>query len=165
MRLLNPLLTRELAQLASEHVLTMAFELTMPLAPVPYRVVNYDQPITFAGLEFLAFPIAVDALEDATSAAVVHLRLTAANVDQAIPSLCENYWTNDALWMLRVWQLDVRQPDLTSFDAADVFAVMSVTTNVFTATFDIMAEGLTLATLIPKRRYTVSNGYPFIPRR
>jgi len=165
MRLFDPIFTREKNQLASTHVLTMAFELEMPLAPVPYRVVNYDQPIILGGLEFLPFPIAVDALEDVTSADLVHLRLTGANVDQSIQSLCENYWQNDPPWTLRVWQIDAAQPGLTPFDTADVFTVMSVNTDVFIATFDVLAEGLTLSTLIPKRRYSVSNGFPFVPRR
>ncbi len=165
MRLLNPVLVRELNQLESTHVLTMCFELEMPLAPLPYRVVNYDQDITFSGLDFLAFPLAVDALEDATSAALVHLRVTACNVDQQIQSLCENYWHNDTPWTLRIWEIDATYPDLTPYDAANIFTVMSVTTDLFVATFDLLAEGLTLSSVVPKRRYTVSNGYPYIPRR
>jgi hypothetical protein len=164
-RVLSPLFVVEKNALASDHVITMAFELTMPLAPVPYRVINYDQEVIFHGLSFPPFPIQVDSLEDATSASLVHLRITGANVDQAIQSLLENYWASDPPWTIRVWQLDVMQPDVTPFDTSDVFSVMNVVTDMMVATFDVIAEGLTLTILAPRRRYTTSSGFTNLPRR
>lgn len=167
MRILHPILTREINQLSSSHVWTMAFELTIQGGPVPYRVVNYDQPITFHSMVFLPMAIAIDSLEEATSASLVQLRATIENVSQELQSLLENYWASvpDPFWQVTIWQVDATNPDLTPFTSGEVFSVMNVPTDLITATPDMMVEGLTLSRVVPRRRYTTSSGFEFIPRR
>ena len=164
-RLLSFTLTQEKNKLASEHVFTMLFELSIVGVPVPFRLASYDQDITFHGLSFLRFPLDVDSLEDATSASLVHLRVTAQNVDQQLSALLENYWRDDPDWRVTVWQIDARQPDETPQSSGEVFTVQQVVTDLVTAVLDLVAEGYTLTQTIPGRRYTTSGGFPAIPRR
>lgn len=167
MRILNPILRREINQLASDHVWTMALELTIAGAPVPFRVVNYDQDIVMNGLSFLRFPFAVDSLEEATSASLVNIRVTPQNVTQDMSSLLENYWASvaDPDWSVIIWAIDATNPNLTAFGSGELFTVSSVATDLVSAVFDMIAEGLTLSATVPKRRFTTSGGFAFIPRR
>lgn len=163
-RLLSPSMLREKNQLASSHVISMLFELIIPGAPVPYRLAHSDHDIVFHGLTYLAFPVTLDSLEDANSLTLTRLRITAGNVDRGFQSLLERYWADDP-WVATIWQVDLAQPDETPFGAGEVFTVMQVATDFIGAVFDVQAEGLSLAGTMPKRRYTSSSGYPFIPRR
>ena len=164
-RLLSSALAREKNKLASDHVWTMIFELRIVGSPVFFRLANYDQDITFHGFPFLRFPCDVDSLEEATSASLVHLRLTAQNVDQQIISLLENYWRQDPDWTVTIWQIDALQPNETPYGSGEVFAVQQVVTDMVVAVFDLLAEGYTLTLTIPGRRYTSTGGFPLIPRR
>ena len=164
-RLLSPSMLHEKNQLASGHVVSMLFELVIPGAPVPYRLAHADQDIVFHGLTYLAFPVTLDSLEDASSLTLTRLRITAANVDRGFQSLLERYWSPDTVWVATIWQVDLTQPDETPFGAGEVFTVMQVTTDFVSAVFDVQAEGLSLAGTMPKRRFTSSSGFPFIPRR
>lgn len=164
-RLLSAALAREKNLLASDHVMSMLFEVTIAGAPGPLRLANYDQDIVFHGLPFLRFPVDVDLLEEASAASLVHLRLTAANVDQQIQSLLESYWRQDPDWTVVIWMIDCAQPDQTDRGAGEVFAVQSVTTDLVTCVFDVVAEGLTLTKTVPGRRFTTSGGFPSVPRR
>lgn len=167
MRILNPILAREVNQLASDHVWTMILELDITGGPAPFRVANYDQDIVFHGLNFLAFPFSVDSLEEATSASLVNIRVTPENVTQDIQSLLENYWASvaDPEWAVILWQVDAVQPDLVPFGSGELFTVSNVPTDLVTATFDMIAEGLTLSRTVPRRRFTTSSGFLYIPRR
>jgi hypothetical protein len=164
-KLLSFELAREKNKLASSSVWTMLFELTIPGAPAPFRVVNYDQAINFHNQIFLPMPVEVESLEEASSASLVHLRITIENVTQQIIALLELYWHTQPRWLVRIWQIDARQPLLTPLASSEDFVIMQAKTNFMTTTFDVMAEGLTLTKTIPIRRYTVSNGFPQIPRR
>lgn len=164
-RIYSAALAQELARVASDHVMTVAMQVDIPGALVPYRIVNYDQDVTFHGFPFLRFPLDLDILEEATSDALVHIRVTAANVDQSISSLLENYWGVDPNWQVTLWQIDVQQPDETPFGSGAVLVVDSVDTDFLVATFDLVAEGYTLGTLLPKRRYNSTSGFENLPRR
>jgi hypothetical protein len=166
-RLLNPALAVEKNRLESDHVWTWAFLVTISGAPAPFRLVNYDQNIVFHGFTYERFPVSVDSLEDATTAALVNIRVTAANVDQAFQSLLENYWAQaaDPDWRVTIFEIDAVQPDLTPFGSGQIFTVLSVTTDLIVATMDLQAEGITLTSLVPRRRYTASSGFKSIPRR
>ena len=167
MRILNPFLVREVHQLESIHAITMAMQVDITGAAVPFRIVNYDQTLVFHGLSFLPFPVEVESLEEATSASLVNLRVTAQNVTQEMSSLLENYWAaiTDPHWSVTIWTIDAMNPDFTPLAAGEVFTVSSVATDLVTASFDLIAEGYTLARSVPGRRYTTSGGYPNIPRR
>ena len=167
MRVLHPAFQREVNQLESTHAIVMAFQVDIAGAPVPFRLVNYDQHIVFHGLEFLPFPVSVESLEEATSAALVTLRVTAQNVTQEMQSLMENYWAPmlNPVWTVTIWQMDAANPDAVPFSAGEVFTVSSVTTDLITAVFELIAEGLTLNRTVPRRRFTTSSGFPSIPRR
>jgi hypothetical protein len=164
-RLLSAALTREKNQLASDHVITMLGQLDIVGGPVPYRLVNYDQDILFHGIVYHQAAFDVDALEDATSIALVRLRISFGNVDQAFSALLETYWGPDTPWQVTIWQIDTRQPDETPFQAGEVFQVAQVNTDFVSAVVEVIAAGFTLGGTMPKRRYTASGGYPFIPRR
>jgi hypothetical protein len=166
-RIINAALTNELNRLESDHVITMAAQIDITGAPTIYRLVNYDQDITFHGLLFIKASFDVDSLEEATSASLVHVRVTIGNVDREMQSLLENYWASvaDPLWMITTWMIDATQPDLTPFGAGEVYSVMNIPTDLVTAEPDMIVEGLTLSRVVPRRRYTTSGGYPNIPRR
>lgn len=164
-RILSPQFALEKNRLASDHVITMLFQVDIAGAPVPYRLVNYDQDVAFHGINFMRFPVSVDALEDPTSMALVRLRITVGNVDRAFMSLLENYWGPDTPWNVTIWQIDTQQPDVTPFGAGEVFQIAQVTTEFVSAVVDVIAEGFTLSGTMPKRRYSTSGGFPFIPRR
>ncbi len=164
-RIMSPQFVREKNQVASDHVLTFLFQVDITGAPAPYRLANYDQDILFHGIPFQRFPVAVDALEDATSQSLVRLRITVGNVNQAFIALLERYWGPNAPWSVTIWQIDTRQPDETPFTAGEVFQVAQVSTDFLGAVVEVNAEGLTLTGTIPKRRYTSSSGFQYIPRR
>lgn len=164
-RVFSAALARELTQISSTHVITALFELIMAGAPGPIRFANYDQDIVFHGLLFLAFPVDVDSLEDGNAASLTHLQVHTANVDQQVQSLLENYWTTDPEWTVTLWVIDAMQPDETPYEEGADYTVMGVTTDFVTASFDLLADGLTLTEIVPGRRYTTSSGYPNLPRR
>jgi hypothetical protein len=166
-RLLSAALAVEKNRLESDHVWTWAFLVDIAGAPAPFRLVNYDQDIVFHGFVYTRFPVDVDSLEDATTAALVNIRVTAANVDQALQSLLENYWAQaaDPDWKVTIFEVDCRQPDQTPFSSGQVFTVLSVTTDFIVAVLDLQSEGVTLTSIVPRRRYTSSSGFNAIPRR
>ena len=167
MRLYSAAAIREKNQLDSSHVWSMAFEVTIAGAPVPRRLVNYDQPITFAGLLFEPFACDVDSLEEGSAASLVHLRLTLQNVTQDVQSMLENYWAPvvDPDWRVTVWEIDCTVPDRTPFTSGAVFTVTQAATDLITAVFDLQMEGMTLGAIVPGRRFTTSSGFAGIPRR
>ena len=166
-RLLSPALTQSKNLIDGGSPWVWLFQLDIPGAPGAFRLANYDQDILFHGQAFLRFPLEVEAVEEPTSLALVHLRVRAANVDQQIQSLLENYWAPLAYpqWQVTIYQIDATMPDETPLFGGDLFDVQSVQTDLLTATFDLVAAGVTLGAVVPKRRYTVSNGYYYIPRR
>ena len=165
MRLYDPALIAEYNRLESDHVLTCLFMVEIPGAPVPLRLANYDGPIIFHGLLYEPWPVQVDSVEDITSSSMTHLRIRPQNVSREIIALFETYWYDNQDWRVTMWDIDARQPDLTNFESGNVYSLMSSPTDLLTATFDLVAEGMTLNTLLPKRRYTTTSGFQNIPRR
>jgi hypothetical protein len=108
MRILHAALTAEFNRLESDHVITMLAQVDILGAPVPYRLANYDQDIVFHGLSFLRASFDVDSLEEATSASLVHVRISIGNVNQEMQSLLENYWASmaDPEWLVTLWTID-----------------------------------------------------------
>ena len=70
----------------------------------------------------------------------------------------------DPSWQVTLWQIDVQQPNETPFSAGAILQVDSVETDFLTATFDLVCEGYTLGTLVPKRRYNSTSGFVNLPR-
>lgn len=165
MRVYSPVLRREKNLLASTHVFTCLFEVVIPGAPVPFRLANYSEDIVFHGFTYSVFPVAVDSVEDTTSANLAHLRVSLQNVTQEVISLFENYWYADPNWTVTMWHIDAANPDDTPYASGDVYTVMAAPTDLLSATFDLVAEGYTLTTLLPRRRYTATSGFTNIPRR
>jgi hypothetical protein len=166
-RLLAGPLIWEKNRLDSDHVFTMAFQVDIAGAPVPFRLVNYDQDLVFQGFTFFRFPCDIESLEDATTASLVSLRISIGNVDQQFQSLLENYWVNsgDPYWLVTIWPIDAMQPDMTPYGSGEVYAVTQVATDFQTASVELQAEGVTLTRMVPRRRYTTSSGFVAIPRR
>ena len=165
MRLYDTALIVEQNRLESDHVLTCLFMVEIPGAPVPLRLANYDVPIVFHGILYEPWPVNVDSIEDATSSSMTHLRIAPQNVSQEMIALFETYWYDNQDWRVTMWHIDARNPDVTNFQSGNVYALMSSPTDLLTAQFDLVAEGMTLNTLLPKRRYTTSSGFSAIPRR
>lgn len=167
MRILNAALTSELNRLESDHVITMLAQVDILGAPTVYRLANYDQDVVFHGLPFLRASFDVDSLEEATSASLVHVRVTIGNVNQEFQSLLENYWATvaDPQWIVTMWTIDCVQPDLTPFSAGEVYSILSIPTDLVTAQPDMIVEGLTLSRIVPRRRYTKMGGFASIARR
>jgi hypothetical protein len=166
-RILSTALLIEKNRLASDHVWTCLFQLDIVGAPAPFRLAAYDQDLVFHGLTYFRYSLDVDALEEPTHAALVQLNVRVGNVDQQLIALLENYWATQASpdWQATVWTIDVRQPDETPFGAGEVFTVQHAVTDLVTATFSLVAEGLTLSASLPKRRFTASSGFTSIPLR
>jgi hypothetical protein len=133
----------------------------------PYRLAAYDQDITFHGSVYARYPLVIEQMETPTHAALVQMRATVGNVDQILSALLESYWATTANpdWGVQAWEIDALTPDETPVTASEVFTVQQVVTDTRQAVFDLTAEGLTLTASVPKRRYTASSGYLFIPRR
>jgi hypothetical protein len=165
MRILSPAFVREKNQLASSHVITRAFALTIPGAPAVFRVVNYDQDVVFHGFTYFWRPMRLEDLEDANSATLPRWRVAFENVSQTESALLENYWGPDTPWRLESWEIDVEQPDETPFTAGETFVVMQVTTDFKDALLDMQSEGFSLGGTVPGRRFTATGGFPFIARR
>ena len=165
-RILSTNLLIEKNRIESSHVWTLLFEINIAGAPAPFRLAAYDQDVNFHGLVFSAFALEVDALEEPTHGALVNLRVNVTNVDQQMIALLENYWvtTGTPQWDIRAWTIDCQQPNETPLGAAEIFTVQQVATDYVMATFDLVAEGLSLAATIPKRRFTASSGFPNLPR-
>lgn len=166
-RLLSTAMLVEKNRLESDHVWTLLFEVVIVGAPGPYRLAAYDQDVVFHGLTYLRTALTVDSIEQPTHAALVNLRVTMQNVDQQLIALLEFYWAPLAspVWEVAIWQVDMAQPDETPFGSADVFSVQSATTDFLSCTFDLVAEGVSLTAIMPKRRFVASNGFLHIPRR
>lgn len=154
-------------RLTSDHPLAHLFQVDIEGATGPFRLTAYDQDVLFHGLTYFRAPLSVDTLEEPTHAALVNLRVTVENIDQQVIALLENYWVfnADPKWTVTIWTVDAMMPDETPYFAGEVFTVQQVTTDFMVGVFDLIAEGLTLSALLPKRRYTASNQYYYIPRR
>lgn len=166
-RLLSTAMLVEKNRLESDHVWTWLFEVSIVGAPGPFRLVAYDQDIVFHGLVYFRTALTVDTIEQPTHAALVNLRVTMQNVDQQLIALLETYWAPIAspVWEVAIWQIDCAQPNETPFQSADIFSVNSATTDFLTCVFDLVAEGVSLTAVMPKRRFVASNGFLHIPRR
>ena len=165
MRVYDISLIAEYNRLESDHVLTCLFMVEIPGAPLPLRLANYDVPIIFHGLLYEPWPVNVDSVEDATSSSMTHLRIAPQNVSREMIALFETYWYDNQDWRVTMWHIDAMQPDITNFESGNVYSLMSSPTDLMMATFDLVAEGMTLNTLLPKRRYTTTSGFSSIPRR
>jgi len=166
-RIFSNALLAEKNRLESDHVWTWLFLIQITGAPGPFRLAAYDQDILFHGQTYQAFSVDLDSIEQPTHAALVNLRATVANVDQQMQSLLETYWAPIAspVWDVTIFEIDARQPDETPLTSGEVFTVQQVTTVFVSATFDLVAEGLTLNSSVPKRRYTTSGGFDRLPTR
>lgn len=165
-RLLSAALTYEKNRLDSPNPLSMLLEVSIPGAGIPYRVVNYDEDISFHGLTYTRRPFDCDSLEDTTAMALTRLRLTIANVDQEFQSILEFFWGPDSPFTVTVWYpVNMADPDQTPYGAGEVFVAAQVSTDLVSAVVDLQAVGITLTGTIPKRRYTRSGGFTQIPRR
>lgn len=165
MRVYSPVMRREKNLLSSSHPLTCLFSVDIPGAPIPFRLANYSEDILFHGLVYTVFPVSVDSVEDTTSSTLAHLRVAPQNVSQEMIALFENYWYDNPHWTVTMWHVDAENPDDTPFNTGSVYTVMNAPTDVMSATFDLVAEGFTLTTLLPRRKYTTASGFPHIPRR
>jgi hypothetical protein len=150
----------------SDHPFCLLFELNIENGPGAFRFVAYDQDVTFHGLFFSRFVADIDSLEEVTGGALVHLKINAQNVDQSIISLLENYWVTvpDPMWVTTVWQIDAKNPDATAYESGEIYSILSVSTDFVSANFDLVAEGVSLGTTLPKRRFTSLGGFPDLPR-
>lgn len=165
-RLLSTNLLVEKNRLSSDHVWSYLFQLDIQGAPVPYRLAAYDQDVLFHGLLYTRAALDIDQLEEPSHGALITLQVTVGNVDQEMIALFENYWVTvaDPQWRVTIWTVDMAQVDETPLTSGEVFSVQQATTDYVTASVDLVAEGVTLASTIPKRRYCASSGFPFLPR-
>ena len=167
MRIMSTNMLIEKNQLQSDRPFCHLFQVDIPSATGPYRLAAYDQDVLFHGQTYFRTALQVDTLEEPTHAALINLRVTLQNVDQEVIALMENYWPYmpDPQWTVTIWTVCVPLAYETDFLSGEVFAVQQATTDYLTAVFELVSEGLTLGMLVPKRKYTTSNGFPFLPRR
>jgi hypothetical protein len=154
-------------RLTSSHTWTWLFQVDITGAPGPLRLAMFDQPIVFHGQTFVPAGLQVDSLEDATHAALVNLRVTIQNVDQTMVVLYENYWvtTQSPDWRVLQWQVDTTMPNEMPFGNANVYSVQQTVTDLMSAVVELVLEGITLTSIIPKQRYVATNGFANLPRR
>ena len=160
-RLLSANMTVEKNKLESAHPWTMLFQVDIAGAAGPLHLAASPEPIVFHGVQYDAWVVDVDDLETPTSTSLVNWRVTKQNVDQQLVALLEAYWFNviDPDWQVRQWDIDVTMPDEMPYGDANIFSVQQVTTDFYTASFDLVGEGLSLGVVMPKRRYTATCTY------
>jgi hypothetical protein len=131
------------------------------------RVTNFNENITFNSTPFVAFPVKIGNLEQNISGELRRMSITIANVDQSIISLLELHWTSvtEPLWNVKVWLVNTAVPTDTPVTNYEEFGVVSVTTNLITATFDLKADDISLSKLVPSRNYNRISGFAGIPRK
>jgi hypothetical protein len=151
----------------SDRAWTWIWEVEITGAGGPLRLAMYDQPIVFHGLVFDPTVMQVDSLEDATHAALVNMRVSFENVTQTMVALYEQYWVTQAtpLWSVRQWQVSVGMPDEMPFERFNLYSVQQTVTDFLTAAAELVLEGYTLTSIIPKNRYISTNGFTNLPRR
>jgi hypothetical protein len=151
----------------SDTAWTWIWEVDITGAGGPLRLAMYDQPIVFHGLVFDPTVMQVDSLEDATHAALVNMRVSFENVTQTMVALYEQYWVTQAtpLWSVRQWQVSVGMPDEMPFERFNLYSVQQTVTDFLTAAAELVLEGYTLTSIIPKNRYISTNGFTNLPRR
>ena len=166
-RQMSVAMLREKNKLESNIPWVYLFQLDIGGAPTPYRLAAYNEDIVYNGFTWNRYPLEVDVLESPTHAALAQIRVTVGNVDQQLQALLETYWVTVASpsWGVQIFEIIATDPTQTPVGTAERFSVQQATTDLLSATFDLTAEGLTLSSTVPKRRYTASSGYPFIPRR
>jgi hypothetical protein len=133
----------------------------------PLRLAMYGEPVVFHGETFAPMAMQVDALEDATHAALVNLRVTFEDVSQTMIALFEAYWVTAVtpVWTILQWQVDPFMPDEMPFGRASVYSIQQVSTDLKSAVAELVLEGVTLTSIIPKNRYISTNGFRHLPRR
>lgn len=165
-RELSAVLTSQKNQLASTEPFCWVLELNSPDFPAPIRLVNDVQALTYQGLVYSPFPFELSAVQENSMAEKQSLTITAGNVDRAIISLLNTYW--DAVvspdWSVKLWQVVRSSPDEVPVNQAEVFEVLSVDTDLVTATFELHALGIPSRQRSTGRRYTTSGGFPYLPR-
>jgi hypothetical protein len=133
----------------------------------PLRLAMYGEPVVFHGEVFEPTAMEVDSLEDATHAALVNLRVTFENVSQIMIALFEAFWVTAStpVWTILQWQIDPFMPDEMPFGRASVYSVQRTVTNLKSAVAELVLEGVTLTSIIPKNRYISTNGFRHLPKR
>lgn len=151
----------------STHVWTWLWQIEITGAPDFLRLAMHDQPIVFHGLVFEPMAMQVDSLEDATHAALVNLRVSFENVTQTMVALYEQYWVTFAtpVWTIRQWTIDVTMPDEMPFGRHNVYSVQQTVTDFLSASAELVLEGLTMTSVLPKNRYISTGGFTNLPRR
>jgi len=132
----------------------------------PFCVTDTDSDVVFHGRRFQPFPFRLNNISENAAAEIRRMTIDAANVDQVIISLAEQFWASviDPQWTVSLWFIDVTQPDQTPLNGADIYTVTSISTDLFSCTFELQWEGVTLTRSVPARRYSTSGGFPSIPR-
>ena len=164
-RTLSAALIASKNELASVKPWAFLFQLDITGAPTPIRFTNANQTVTYQGNAFLPFPVQLD-LPENTSGEFQRVRARVGNIDQQVSSLLENYWIGvvDPVWTVTVWRVDLTQPDETPATQGETFSVLGATTDLVLAQFELQAGGITVSETVPRRRYTTSGGFPFLPR-
>jgi hypothetical protein len=134
--------------------------------PVPIRLVNDVQPLTYQGLVYSPFPFEIGAVQENSLAEKQTLSITVANVDRQVISLLNTYWDAvvDPNWTVRLWQVLRSAPDEVPASHAEVFEVLSVDTDLVVANFELHALGIPSRQRSTGRRYTTSSGFSYVPR-
>lgn len=163
---LSTVLTREKNQVASLDPFCWLLELNSPDFPTPIRLVNDVQALVYQGLTYQPFPFEISAVQENSMAERQQLQIVAANVNREITSLLNSYWDSvaDPVWTVKLWQVLRSAPDEVPAGTAEVFEVLSVDTDLVTATFELHALGIPSRQRSTGRRYGTSSGYPYLPR-
>jgi len=163
----SPAMLVEKNRRQSDHPWIWLWQVEITGAAGPLRLAMHGEPVVFHGQTFAPTAMEVDALEDATHASLVNLRVTFENITQTMAALFETYWVTQAtpVWMVLQWHVDPYMPDEMPFGRANVYSVQQTVTNLKSAVVELVLEGVTLTSIIPKNRYISTNGFRFLPRR
>ena len=151
----------------SDHPWIWLWQVNIAGALGPLRLAMHNEAVIFHGQTFVPTAMRVESLEDATHAALVNLRVGFENVPQEMIALFEAYWVTAATpaWDVWQWQLDPFMPDEMPFGRASVYSVQQAVTDLISAEVELVMEGVTLTSLVPKQRYIATNGFPNLPKR
>lgn len=137
-------------------------ELQINNLPTPERYTTYDLPVTFHGNVYNPQAMKLAKTEDSDTGRLTQITAIIQNVDQVLISLIEQNWiiqTQFPRFTIKIWPIDVSQPDEFVEANASSYRVTNIRTNFETAVFTLVADGIPVNATLPKLRFTKSGGF------
>jgi hypothetical protein len=165
-RTLSLALTQAKNALVSTDPFVWLFAVDSPDFPAPLRFVSDVQALTFQGASYTPFPVDFSSVGENTVGERQTMQGIVANVDQQVIAALNAYWDAvvDPVWTVSLWQVLRSAPDEVPASDAAVYEVLSAETDLLQVTFELLMAGIPSRQQSTGRRYTISGGFPSLPR-